>query len=388
MRVDTIISTVMEDIHRDDEVLKQREENLNKEKVVSQEDDEVLKQREENLNKDKGKKMVSQDPPVEKEKVVRTTKKIVEAMCSPYNVRAVNLKGKLNKEEREIMYWLMADEESEHYEVVYENDKITLFKIDFHSLAPRTYVRINIIDAWVVFLNYNEKFKSKASPSRLFINTTPTIYNITARRSGWTEAESRERFCSNLNEFVSKIENFKWENYDLIFFPIWAYEHYYIICFNLKMQMMDVIDNSLVSEELIEKKYEDTPSTLKNFFRIYLGNGVNPSMGRTVKLSKTRYMNMPWQNDTNKVDCGIYVMRHLETYMGGPVRNWNSGLTKKGTESFIKLRARYTEALLIGDTNKKAFDTFTMIQKKFENDSKKGEIDVEKMIREFKPPEY
>ena len=103
----------MEDIHRDDEVLKQREENLNKEKVVSQEDDEVLKQREENLNKDKGKKMVSQDPPVGKEKMVRTTKKIVEAMCSPYNVRAVNLKEKLNKEEREIMYWLMKDEESE-----------------------------------------------------------------------------------------------------------------------------------------------------------------------------------------------------------------------------------------------------------------------------------
>ena len=99
-------------------------------------------------------------------------------------------------------------------------------------------------------------------------------------------------------------------------------------------------------------------------------------------------MNMPWQNDTNKVDCGIYVMRHLETYMGGPVRNWNSGLTKKGTESFIKLRARYTEALLIGDTNKKAFETLTMIKKKFENDSKKEEIDVEKMIREFKPPVY
>ena len=98
-------------------------------------------------------------------------------------------------------------------------------------------------------------------------------------------------------------------------------------------------------------------------------------------------INMPWTNDTNKVGCGVYVMRHLETYMGGAVRNWNSCLTKMGTESFIKLRVRYTETLLIGDTNKKAFDTFTMIQKKFENDSKKGEIDVEKMIREFKPPE-
>ena len=98
-RVDNIISTVIKDIN------------------VEKGDDEVLKQREENLNKDKGKKMVSQDqdPPVEKEKekVVRTTNKIVEAMCSPYNVRAVNLKGKLNKEEREIMYWLMKDEESE-----------------------------------------------------------------------------------------------------------------------------------------------------------------------------------------------------------------------------------------------------------------------------------
>ena len=28
------------------------------------------------------------------------------------------------------------------------------------------------------------------------------------------------------------------------------------------MQMMDVIDNSLVSEDLLEKKYEDAPSTL------------------------------------------------------------------------------------------------------------------------------
>ncbi|XP_042027159.1 uncharacterized protein LOC121774333 [Salvia splendens] len=301
--------------------------------------------------------MVSQEPPVEKEKVARTTKKIVEALCSPYNVRVVNIKGKLNKEDKEIMYWLMTHEESEYYEMVYENNMMSMFKIDFHSLAPRTYVSINVIDAWVVYLNYHEKFKSKASPSRLFINTTPTVYNITARKSELTQAEAQKKFCTALNEFVSKIENFKWENYDMIFFPIWANEHFYIMCFNLKMQMMDVIDNALISEELIKKKYGAAPSML-----------------------------MPWQNDTNKVDCGVYVMRQMETYMGGAVRNWNSCLMKKGTEAFTKLRAKYTEALLIGDTNKKTFETFTMIQQKFQNDSKKGEIDVEKMIRKFEPP--
>jgi Ulp1 family protease len=36
---------------------------------------------------------------------------------------------------------------------------------------------------------------------------------------------------------------------------------------------------------------------------------------------------MPWRNIRNVHDCGIYMMRHMETFMGD--RKWNCGLKKK-----------------------------------------------------------
>ncbi|XP_042001592.1 uncharacterized protein LOC121750944 [Salvia splendens] len=206
-----------------------------------------------------------------------------------------------------------------------------------------------------------------------------------ARKPDWTQPEAQEKFCTTLNEFVSKIEDFKWENYDMIFFPIWVHDHFYIMCFNLKIQMLDVIDNALVTEEMVKHKYGGAPAILKNFFRNYLGNGVNPTMESIVKTLKIRHMTLPWQNDTNKVDCGVYVMRHMETYMGGPVRNWNSGLAKNGTEAFIKLRAKYTEALFVGETNKKPFQTFSMIQQKFQKIKKKGKSMLKRCLENLNP---
>lgn len=34
-------------------------------------------------------------------------------------------------------------------------------------------------------------------------------------------------------------------------------------------------------------------------------------------------LEMPWKNRTNKTDCGVYAMRHMETYKGN--QTWNCG---------------------------------------------------------------
>ncbi|KAJ0435663.1 hypothetical protein HanIR_Chr17g0895761 [Helianthus annuus] len=46
------------------------------------------------------------------------------------------------------------------------------------------------------------------------------------------------------------------QDYELVFMPIiWA-RHFYVICFNLKHSKVDVLDNSVVEDDLsIEKKY-------------------------------------------------------------------------------------------------------------------------------------
>ncbi|KAL1554499.1 hypothetical protein AAHA92_15053 [Salvia divinorum] len=159
----------------------------------------------------------------------------------------------ITKEDKEVMDWLIKNEEIDSFMIIYEDDRLFVYKEDFHTLAPRSYVSTNIIDACASYLNYQEEYRSKASPRRLFISTTPTLFNI---------------------------PNFKWGNYDIIFFPIFAHGHFYPICFNLKGESVDIIDNSEVLPELLKNKYGHDLEILKKFFIIYLGNGDNFSMGK------------------------------------------------------------------------------------------------------------
>ncbi|KAL1544914.1 hypothetical protein AAHA92_21705 [Salvia divinorum] len=259
------------------EVEKEKETAPEKEKEKETEKEDNQHKEEKN----KGKKKVADEHNTRR--TVRTTKKIVEALCSPYNVRSINIKPKITKEDKEVMDWLMKNDEIDSFMVVYEDDGLFVYKEDFHTLAPRSYVSTNIIDAWSSYLNYQEEYRSKASPRRLFISTTPTLFNVTARQKGWSEPVAREKFCTSLSEYISKILNFKWGNYDIIFFPIFAHEHFYLICFNLKGESVDIIDNSEVLPELLKNKYEHDPEILKKFFTIYLGNGDNISMGKVIK---------------------------------------------------------------------------------------------------------
>lgn len=44
---------------------------------------------------------------------------------------------------------------------------------------------------------------------------------------------------------------------------------------------------------------------------------------------KPRFVKMPWQTTDNSTDCGIFLMRHMETFKGD-VKNWNTDLTEEG----------------------------------------------------------
>lgn len=35
---------------------------------------------------------------------------------------------------------------------------------------------------------------------------------------------------------------------------------------------------------------------------------------------------MSWKTNNNFDDCGVFVMRHMETYMGQPWTTWHTGL--------------------------------------------------------------
>ncbi|CAM8908878.1 unnamed protein product [Rhodiola kirilowii] len=41
-------------------------------------------------------------------------------------------------------------------------------------------------------------------------------------------------------------------------------------------------------------------------------------------------MDFSWQTENNGVDCGVFAMRHMETFKWGGNTNWNTGVVDEG----------------------------------------------------------
>ncbi|KAL1808883.1 hypothetical protein ACET3Z_025873 [Daucus carota] len=67
------------------------------------------------------------------------------------------------------------------------------------------------------------------------------------------------------------------------------------------------------------------------------------------------FIEMEWQTNDNVVDCGIFVMRHMETYMGGRRIPWAGTLQneKVGKNQMEKLRKIYCHQMLTSPLNEK-----------------------------------
>lgn len=50
------------------------------------------------------------------------------------------------------------------------------------------------------------------------------------------------------------------------------------------------------------------------------------------KLEPT-IVKMSWQTNDNSTDCAIFVMRHMESYMGQPWTRWETGLDKESVSN-------------------------------------------------------
>lgn len=60
---------------------------------------------------------------------------------------------------------------------------------------------------------------------------------------------------------------------------------------------------------------------------------------------------LPWRDDENKVDCGVFAMRHMETYMGQRMRDWKLELSGLATNAIQDLRIKYVKTLQTSEAN-------------------------------------
>nr|KAJ0215009.1 hypothetical protein LSAT_V11C300129960 [Lactuca sativa] len=117
---------------------------------------------------------------------------------------------------------------------------------------------------------------------------------------------------------------------------------------------IEILDNTAVEGDY-EGKYGVILKPLKNLFVRYLKEINHPRANAISKESiKPQRLEMTWRTIKNKVDCGIFAMRHMETYMGQPLSKWKQGLHKESAiqpTTLEKLRQRYAHIMLTSKIN-------------------------------------
>ncbi|PWA52864.1 hypothetical protein CTI12_AA450410 [Artemisia annua] len=245
-------------------------------------------------------------PPEENQTIVESA----EIQASTEEVNAANALLSMSKNQKDIIFQ-------------FEDSAIGVERTKFESFYYEQWIFSDIIDVWCILLNYKEFRRSNSGQSKLFSNTQVTV-----------------------------------------FFNILRDSHYYIICFNLKYQNIEIIDNRLSDTEadegsnifeidLIKKLYGKLPFVLINFFCDYLKKKHHPKF-QIMRFCKPSILKMAWRTRRNENDCGIFAMRHMETYNGQKVEEWNSGFRNEGEgqQGQIKtLRRKYAAKMLLSDEN-------------------------------------
>ncbi|KAJ9541396.1 hypothetical protein OSB04_027902 [Centaurea solstitialis] len=205
-----------------------------------------------------------------------------------------------------------------------------------------------------VVFETNDGFQSTRFMMESLIPESEAFYNP---GEIFKENSDQERnnalFWNNFVEFLERngqIEDLK--KFDLVFFPVVSSVHYFLICFNLKEGKTQVIDNSAVDVSF-SAKYGNFPIALRKVF-VNVLKQLDDERVKKLNRGKPKREKMSWRTLRNKVDCAVFMMIHMETYMGQDVKDWYCGLANEGStqkSQLLNLRHKYVGRMLLSDLN-------------------------------------
>ncbi|KAH6780504.1 hypothetical protein C2S52_011741 [Perilla frutescens var. hirtella] len=329
-------------VEGDNEVQIETEEEQNKNDLVEDDPKTIAK-------KDKGKGKMHAEEDIEMQEQVKeketdrmvtrnkTLLKKTDILMSPYYRMTIIADEKLDKKQKYLYFWMMSRSESNREDIVYNDGPVQLRRQEMETMRAGRYLNISVIDVWSTILNHNEKLRSMNSPKRFFATTNPCLYTIVNAPKKWDTEKRISEFSNRLLGEIQAVEGLQVAGIEM----------------NCKG---DIIDNSVeLDGENIDQNlnYGDIPCSLVRFLIEFLKKNGEGMKASTIdkKMKPTQKLQMPWQNNTNKVDCGIYVMRHMETYKGNGMKNWKSGLKVDNLRQMKFLRAKYCVTVLDANSN-------------------------------------
>ncbi|KAL8208956.1 hypothetical protein R6Q57_008368 [Mikania cordata] len=156
----------------------------------------------------------------------------------------------------------------------------------------------------------------------------------------------------------------------MVLFPIMAYNHYYLLIFELRNPGIYVIDNFDDSVPLVGLRnhddyfQKDSPYKLKDLFVKYLKDCNHPKTDEIVS-SVIKKVKISSSTKSNVVDY-VVIMRHMEKFIGVH-EPFNMGLSNHGMKKkgqLNNLRRKYLYHILDSDVNLMKEDVRAKAQKK------------------------
>nr|GME09571.1 uncharacterized protein LOC109179062 [Ipomoea batatas] len=213
-----------------------------------------------------------------------------------------------------------------------------------------------IVDVWCLRLNQLDLNRGLDKPKRIFFSTRLLLQLDSP--TNWERGENTEQssyqtdFEQCLDTEINNVEKLDISDAQLIFFGIYRHHHFYIMCYNFTTSMLEIIDNRPLPKGMrIQQKYADSPKVLNTAFSEFLMKRGHTSLAKRITKLPVELVKMNWRTADNRTDCGLYCMRHMETYMGNP--QWKCGFTPKNPNDpyLASLRALYTSRIIMMPVN-------------------------------------
>ncbi|KAK1363188.1 hypothetical protein POM88_038749 [Heracleum sosnowskyi] len=289
---------------------------------------------------------------------------------SPYIERVIDLSAKYTNQDLGI--WIYMIQKINILDPIFSWKGLTCIREHMQTLKMSTTLFYSVIDTWSIILNDNENYKAEESPMRFFcpIGSLHSGLNV-----DMNVTESYSIFAENMGYILNRYER-NLDNIDMVFFPINKHGHFYIICYNLKKEACDVIDN--IRHKNPKHCYGRTPNILHSHFTRYLKENGLVNLAKRMQKLQPSFLEMPWQSKSNSTDCGIFVMRHMETYKGD-LRNWDTRFTEEGRiqdNQIIRLRVKYNNSILSSNLNEMKDEIQNQAKQLFNKGAEKRLMDM------------
>ncbi|GJW77435.1 hypothetical protein Tco_0139117 [Tanacetum coccineum] len=239
---------------------------------------------------------------------------LMDHMKSPFYVRVVNVDKVENNEEKRLANILFKKRDGDESDVLFETI------------------------SWSVYLNFMEEKKDSSSPAILFFSTFEVAENANSSYGGQTMLEKA----------------------DIVFIPVSNVQQKFLLCVNLKNPVVTLIDSKKEGYKVTRKKKKNddiddmrVASILQRIFGQYL-YAINHVKAVQIIECQIVRGNFTWQTDRRAKDYRIFLMRHMECYMGSDIGKWKCDLDVEGKKQNIqlgRLRNKYAAKLLLSDCN-------------------------------------